>query len=86
MSVSAGVEVSIKESFFGVFEESVGYSVNTGYDWGSVDSTTKSDAKSYKIELEIPPHEKAQIESAVGYCGSNNVHTQMFRYILNTLL
>ena len=80
MSVSETVEESIKASFFGIFEANIGFSLSTGYDWGSVDSTTKSDAKSYQIELEILPHEKAQIEAAVGNCGSNEVHTQLYRY------
>eukprot|EP00091_Calanus_sinicus_P019745 TRINITY_DN5071_c0_g1_i3.p2 TRINITY_DN5071_c0_g1~~TRINITY_DN5071_c0_g1_i3.p2 ORF type:complete len:154 (-),score=23.82 TRINITY_DN5071_c0_g1_i3:114-575(-) len=81
MSVGTSVEASFKESFFGVFESSIGYSASTGYNWGSVDSTTKSDAKSYTIHMAVPPHEKVQIEAAVGICGSNNVYTQLYRVI-----
>lgn len=81
MSVGTSVEASYKESFFGVFEASMGVSMSTGYNWGSVDSTTKSDAKSYTIHMAVPAHEKVQIEAAVGNCGSSNVYTQLFRVI-----
>ena len=83
MSISAHVEASLKASFWELFETRVGFSKTTGYDWGRVDSYTKSDAKSFTISLEIPPHENVMIESAVGNCGNNKLHTQMYRFVLD---
>jgi len=82
MSVSSRVEYSISENFFGIFEESIGVSVETGYNWGSVSGFEKSEVKEYDIgPIEVPAGEKVWIQGAVGTCGDSTVYTQMYKVI-----
>jgi len=82
MSVSSRVEASISANFFGVFEASIGVSVETGYNWGSVSGFEKSEVKEYDIgPIEVPAGEKVWIQGAVGTCGDSTVYTQMYKVI-----
>lgn len=81
-SVSATVSASIEASFWGV-TATLGVSATTGYDWGKTDTETRSESKTFDVQVKVPPQVKMQIQEAVGTCGGSTIHTQMFR-ILDT--
>ncbi len=49
MSIDATIAYELSEQFFGLFEESIGISVSTGYDWGHVSEETKSEEESIEV-------------------------------------
>ena len=80
MSVSTRVEESISENFFGIFESSLGYSVETTMDWGSVTKQEKSKTNQYTVgPIMVPAGEVVWVEGAVGTCGGITVETHMYR-------
>jgi len=82
---SASVEASISTNFFGAFEASMGFSVETGMDWGSVSKQEKSKTDTYKVgPINIPAGMKVWVEAAIGYCGGSTVETHMYRVISST--
>ena len=80
--MSVRVEESISENFFGVFEASIGFSVETGMNWGSVTKQEKSKTSQYTVgPIKVPAGELVWVEGAVGTCGGSTVETHMFRVI-----
>ena len=76
------MEESISENFFGIFESSLGYSVETTMDWGSVTKQEKSKTNQYTVgPIMVPGGELVWVEGAVGTCGGSTVETHMFRVI-----
>ena len=77
-SVSTEVSAEISAAFWGV-TATMGISKTTGYNWEITDSSTKSEANSFTVQVIVSPGKKVQIQEAVGVCGDSTVHTQMFR-------
>merc|ERR1712215_240175 len=82
MSVSNRVEASISENFFDIFEASIGVSVETGFNWGRVNTQEKSEAKEYIIgPIPVPGGSIVCIEAVVGKCGASTVQTHRYRTV-----
>jgi len=85
MSVSERVEESISENFFGVFEASLGFSIETSMDWGSVTKQEKSKTDQYTVgPIMVPAGDLIWVEGAIGTCGKSTVETHMYRVISST--
>jgi len=80
MSVSATLSAEISAEFWGS-TFTAGLELTTGYDWTKTDSETKSEAKTYSVEIMIPAGAKLLIQEVKGTCGGSTIHTQMFRVI-----
>ena len=78
-SVSTTVSVELEAKFWDIISSKLGVSQTTKYDWTKTDSETKSEMKSYSVEVIIPARTKVQIQEAVGTCGGSTIHTQLFR-------
>jgi len=81
MSIDSSIEYSMTAKFFDMFEESLGISVTTGYDWSKTSSQAKSETESFTVSAQVPPYTLLQINGAEGNCGGNNVKTEMFQTI-----
>jgi len=81
MSIDSSIEYSMSASFFNIFEESIGISVTTGYDWSHTSSQAKSETETFKVAAVVPPYTLLQINGAEGNCGDNNVKTELFKTI-----
>ena len=78
-NIDASVTVTIKDSFFGLFEAEASSSFSTGYNWQSTSSEAKSEVKTFTIETEIPPGTVFKIYQAKGLCGNSEVQTELFK-------
>jgi len=76
---SMGVEMKMKTSFFSFFEEKIGFSVHTGYDWKKVSTEAKSDAVTTQVKIIVPPFQKVKLDRATGSCGGSVVNTELMR-------
>jgi len=79
ISVSTTIEYEITASLFEIFEESLGFSMTTGYDWGHTSSVTKSITETFQVMAQAPAGMILTIEQAVGTCGDTEVKTELFR-------
>lgn len=79
MSIDTTIETSMSTSFFGLFESSIGISVSTGYNWGSVTTETTETQQTYEVSAVAPAGTVLVIEQAVGHCDGSTVNTEMFR-------
>merc|ERR1712119_49435 len=79
-SIDASVSAGIEAEFWGI-TASMEVSVSTGFDWSQTDSDTKSEAKTYNVEIVVPAGTKLQIQEVVGLCGDSTIHTQMFKVL-----
>ena len=55
MSIDSSIEYSMTAKFFDMFEESLGISVTTGYDWSKTSSQAKSETESFTVSAQVPP-------------------------------
>ena len=63
----------------------MGFSVETGMDWGSVSKQEKSKTETYTVgPINVPAGMKVWVEAAVGHCGGSTVETHMYRVISTT--
>jgi len=82
MSVSERVEASISKNFFGIFDASLGYSQETGMNWGTVSTYEKSETHEYEVgPIVVPGGSIVCIEGAIGSCGDSTVQTHIYRVI-----
>jgi len=79
MSIDETIEYEMSAQFWGIFEERMGMSVNTGYDWGHVSTQTKSEQTTITVEGTVPPGYVLVIEQAVGHCSGSEARTDMFK-------
>ena len=77
--VSISVSNEMKASFWGIFENTLGYSVTTGYDWSETSTEAQNEEKQFSVETEVPGGVLLQIQQAKGTCGDSDVKTEMFR-------
>jgi hypothetical protein len=54
MSIDETISESMSESFFGLFSDTIGVSVTTGYNWGSVTAGVKSDEVTVTVDAVAP--------------------------------
>ena len=73
------IEYEITESLFGIFEDTLGFSMTTGYDWGHTSSVTKTVTEEFQVNAQAPAGLILTIEQAVGKCGDSEVRTELFR-------
>ena len=57
MHIDATIEAELSFQFWKIFEARLGISVNTGMDWGDVNTVTKSEQTTITIESTVPPGE-----------------------------
>jgi len=81
MSIDITIDEAMSAAFFKFFEEDLGISATTGYDWTATSSQAKSETETFKVESIVPPYTLLQIDGAEGNCGGNNVKTELFRTI-----
>jgi len=79
MSIDETIEYEMSMQFWGIFEERMGMSVNTGYDWGHVSTETKSEQTTITVNGTVPPGYVLVIEQAVGHCSGSEARTDMFK-------
>lgn len=77
IDTSVGAEMALQ--FWLLFEDKVGVSVNTGYDWKHTSSETKSEQTTTIVEGTAPAGMVLVIEQATGYCGQSDVKTDFFK-------
>ena len=49
MQIDMTIEYELKSEFFGLFEEKLGISVTTGYNWKEINEETKSNEETFKV-------------------------------------
>jgi len=54
MSIDETISESMTDSFFGLFSDSLGVSVTTGYNWGSVSETVQSEEVTITVDAVAP--------------------------------
>jgi len=79
MHIDATIEAELSFQFWKIFEARLGISVNTGMDWGDVNTVTKSEQTTITIESTVPPGIVLVVEQTVGHCGGSEVRTDMFK-------
>merc|ERR1711997_73010 len=79
MSIDTAIEASLSTSFFEFFDASLGVSVTTGYDWTQTSRSTKSEAHSFGVQIDVPPGYIVIIDGAVGDCDGSVAKTELFR-------
>merc|ERR1711915_142792 len=77
--ISSSVTYEMKASFWGIFEETLGVSVTTGYDWSETSTQAQNEEKQFTVETQVPGGVAIQIQQAKGTCGDSDVKTEMFR-------
>jgi len=77
--VSISVTNEIKASFWDIFEETLGVSVTTGYDWSETSTQAQNEERQFTVETQVPGGIAIQIQQAKGTCGNSDVKTEMFR-------
>jgi len=80
-SIDTSVEMAMKDSFFGLMEETLTVTGSTGYDWSHMSSESKSETITYQVSTEVQPYTLLQIQGAEGNCGGENVKTELFKFI-----
>lgn len=78
MSIDTSIQYAMEAAFFKFFSESIGISVNTGYDWTHTSSEAKSEEHTYTVSTDVPPGTIYTLDSAIGRCGGNVVKTELF--------
>ena len=71
----------MKASLYGIFEESIGISISSGYDWSHAESQVSSEQVTIEVKASVRPEFILQIQQAQGNCGGNDVHTELFEII-----
>ena len=69
MSISEEVSYEITAGLFGLFEETLGLSVETGYDWTQTSSETMDEAESFQVDAVAPPGRILYIEQVIPVTG-----------------
>lgn len=78
-SIGTAIENTLSAGFWKVFDDELGFSATTNYDWSDVSSSVKSRTVTTTVEVEVPPYTRLIIEAAQGLCDGNIVHTDKFR-------
>ncbi len=81
MSIDTTIEASMKASFFGLFEASLGVSTTTGYDWTHTTDVTMSEQVTVEVKASVKPGFILQIKQAVGKCGGSQAKTELFKIV-----
>ncbi len=81
MSVDVTVSASMKASFWGIFEASLGVSATTGYDWTHATDVTMSEQVTVEVKASVRPGFILQIKQAVGECGGSQAKTELFKIV-----
>jgi len=79
MSIDETVSYEMSAAFFEIFEEKLGVSVTTGYNWNEVSTEAMSETKEFSIETDVPAGKSIQIQQTKGKCGDSTVNTEFFR-------
>jgi len=83
MAESMNIDVTIAEEMtiqlFRLFSNTLGISVETGYNWEHTTSEVQSTVQSVEVDAEAPAGTMLTIEQTVGFCGGSVVNTDMFR-------
>jgi len=79
MSIDETIEYEMSIQFWEIFEERMGMSVSTGYDWGHVSTQTKSEQTTITVDGTVPPGYVLVIEQTVGHCSGSEARTDMFK-------
>jgi len=82
MSIDETISYEVKAGFFDIFEETLGVSVSTGYNWSETSSEAKSETKEFTVSTELPGGRMIQIQQTKGKCGNSEVSTEMFRNVV----
>merc|ERR1712142_9761 len=85
MSIAATVSVELSAAFFEIFEERIGFSVTTGYNWNEASTEAKSEAEEFSVQTDVPAGKSIQIQQTKGTCGGSEVNTEMFRTLIYDL-
>jgi len=85
MDISAGVYYEIQAGMFGLFEETLGVSTETGYDWTETSSQTMGESQTIEVSEPVPSGERLQILQAVGHCNGNDANTELFKFLSTNL-
>jgi len=81
MSIDETVSAEMSAGFFDIFEEKIGFSVTTGYNWNEVSTEAQSETKEFSVQTDVPAGEIIQIQQTKGTCGGSTVYTEMFRSV-----
>lgn len=79
MSIDESISVSMKESLYGIFEEEIGISISTSFNWGTAGSEVFNEQTELEITINVDPGYILRIEQADGECGGNDVRTPLFK-------
>jgi len=82
MSIDETISFEIKAAFYEIFEESLGTSVTTGYNWSEISSEAKSETQEFSVTTNVPGGRKIEIQQTKGVCGNSEVNTEMFRNVV----
>jgi len=79
MEISEEVSLEITVGLFNLFEETLGVSATTGYDWTHTSSSTMEEEETFTVEVETTPGCASYIEQTVGHCNGNDAQTEIFK-------
>ena len=66
MNIDATISYELKASIFEMFEEKLGVSVTTGYNWSKASSEVYNSQVEIDVKSTVKPGEVLQIQQAVG--------------------
>ena len=66
MNIDATISYELKASIFEMFEEKLGVSVTTGYNWSKAGSEVYNSQVEIDVKSTVKPGEVLQIQQAVG--------------------
>ena len=66
MNIDATISYELKASIFEMFEEKLGVSVTTGYNWSKASSEVYNSQIEIDVKSTVKPGEVLQIQQAVG--------------------
>ena len=64
-----------------MFEETIGISMSTGYDWTHTSEETMSEEETFEVNTTVPPGFILQIKQAQGECGGSTAKTELFKIV-----
>jgi len=79
MHIDTSVAAEMQLQFWLLFEDKLGVSVNTGYDWKHTSSEVKGDQITREVVAPAPAGMVLVIEQINGHCGQSGVKTECFK-------
>ena len=84
MNIDATISYELKASIFEMFEEKLGVSVTTGYNWSKAGSEVYNSQVEIDVKSTVKPGEVLQIQQAVGRV-NNSIFSGLDFYYANVL-